>query len=337
VRAAVLEAPEVVAVRDVPDPSPGHGPTATVRVDRAGICGTDVKIFLGAIPTRVPRILGHEVVGTIVSGGAAAEYPEGSRVLVDPSRACGACRQCLADRGHLCPHGALLGRDVDGGFAEYVAVDQRQLHRLPDTVSLSEAPALQVLGTVVHGQTLVEVFPGQTAAVVGLGVSGLLHAQLLRARGVTSVVGVSRSPEKLELARTLGVTAAVTPDEAPVAVADVTGGAGADLVVESAGSLGALRQSVDLAGLGATVLSFGSVTERTGEFPYYDLYYKELQIRSTRAARPRDYTRAISLVEDGVVRLAPLVTSVYPLQDVATALDECGSGRGHLKIMIDPG
>jgi L-iditol 2-dehydrogenase len=337
VRAAVLEAPEVVAVRDVPEPSTGHQTTATVRVDMAGICGTDVKIFQGAIPTQVPRILGHEIVGTIVAGGTSAGYPEGSRVLVDPSRACGACRLCLADRGHLCPHGALLGRDEDGGFAEYVAVDQRRLHRLPDTVSLSEAPALQVLGTVVHGQTLVDVFPGQTAAVVGLGVSGLLHAQLLRARGVTSLVGVSRSPGKLELARALGISVAVTPDEASAAVADLTGGAGAGLVVESAGSLSALRQSVGLAAPGATVLSFGSITERTGGFPYYDLYYKELQIQSSRAARPRDYARAIALVGDGVVRLAPLVTAVYPLQDVATALDECGAGRGHLKIMIDPG
>jgi L-iditol 2-dehydrogenase len=336
-RAAVLEAPEVVAVRDVPEPSPGHGTTATVQVEQAGICGTDVKIFQGAIPTQVPRILGHEIVGTIVAGGSSVEHPDGSRVLVDPSRACGACGQCLADRGHLCVHGSLLGRDEDGGFAEYVAVDQRQLHRLPDTISGTEAPALQVLGTVVHGQTLVDVFPGQTAAVVGLGVSGLLHAQLLRARGVTSLVGVSRSPRKLELARTLGVTAAVTPDEARVAVADLTGGAGADLVVESAGSLSALRQSVDVAGPGATVLSFGSVTERAGGFPYYDLYYKELRIQSSRAARPRDYARAISLVGDGVVRLAPLVTATYPLQDVATALAECGSGRGHLKIMIDPG
>lgn len=336
-RAAVLEAPEVVAVRDVPVPAPAREPSATVRVDQAGICGTDVKIFRGAIPTQVPRILGHEIVGTVMATGPSATVGEGARVLVDPSLACGVCRHCLADRGHLCPDGALLGRDVDGGFAEYVVVDERQLHALPDTVSLSEAPALQVLGTCVHGQTLVEVFPGQIAVVVGLGVSGLLHAQLLHARGVTSVVGVSRSQRKLELARTLGVTAAVTPDEASAAVADLTGGAGADLVVESAGSQSALRQSVDLAGAGATVLSYGSITERSGEFPYYDLYYKELQIRSSRAARPRDYTRAISLVGDGVVRLAPLVTAVYPLQDLATALDECGAGRGQLKIMIDPG
>jgi threonine dehydrogenase-like Zn-dependent dehydrogenase len=333
VKAAVLEAPGLVAVRDVPDPPPGT--EATVQVTQAGICGTDVKIFRGAIPTQTPRILGHEVVGTVVGIGRTGTPPEGARVLVDPSCACGTCRLCLADRAHLCPSGALLGRDVDGGFADYVAVDERQLHVLPDSIAASEAPAIQVLGTCVHGQTLVDAFPGQTAVVVGLGVSGLLHTQLLRARGITAVVGVSRSAAKLELARTLGAQVAVTPDEAPAAVADLTGGTGADLVVESAGSVAALRQSIELAAAGGTVLSFGTITETSGELPFYDVYFKELDLRASRAALPRDYARAIRLVADGVVTLTPLVTAAFPLADVAGALDECAAGGSQLKIMIE--
>ncbi|MGH8867470.1 MAG: zinc-dependent alcohol dehydrogenase [Actinomycetes bacterium] len=327
-----MEAPGVVAVRDVPEPAADD--RAVVGVHRAGICGTDVKILHGGIPTQLPRVLGHELVGTVVRAGPSGSPPEGSRVLVDPSRACGTCRLCLADRGHLCTKGSLLGRDVDGGFAEYVAVEERQLHVLPDAVAREEAPVLQVLGTCVHAQTLVDVFPGQTAVVVGLGVSGLLHAQLLGARGVT-VVGVGRTPAKLELARTLGIDAAVTPDEAGACVDDLTQGAGADLVVESVGSLAALRQGISLAGVGATVLAYGTITERSGEFPYYELYYKELDIRASRAARPRDYARAIALTARGVVRLAPLVTSVYSLGDAAAALEACGGARGELKIMID--
>lgn len=332
-RAAVVEGPRMVAVREVAAPVPDG--RAIVAVTRAGLCGTDVKIVTGAIPVALPLVLGHELVGTVVEPGRAGLVERGDRVLVDPGVACGHCELCRGDRGHLCRNGALLGRDADGGFAELVAVDERQLHVLPDRVGDREAPVLQVLGTCVHAQTLVDAFPGQVAVVIGLGTSGLLHVQLLLARGVTTVVGVSRSASKLDLARKLGAVAAVTPDEARERVADVTGGRGADIVVESAGSVDTLRQAVDLAGFGATVLVFGVITDRDGELPYYDLYLKELDVRSSRAARPRDYARAVELVSSGVVRVAPLVTSAFPLPEIAAALAACQHDRDQLKVTLD--
>jgi hypothetical protein len=114
-RAVLVEAPGSVAIREVPDPTPG--PAALVRIERVGLCGTDRKIVHGTVAVDRPRILGHELIGRVAIAGQRNQLPEGTRVLIDPNIACGRCPVCRHDRPHLCPHGALTGRDVDGGCA----------------------------------------------------------------------------------------------------------------------------------------------------------------------------------------------------------------------------
>jgi threonine dehydrogenase-like Zn-dependent dehydrogenase len=331
VKAVLLEGEHAVSVREVPDPDPGG--RALVRVRRAGLCGTDLKIASGAIPVRVPLIIGHEMVGTVVAAGSRGLVPEGSRVLVDPGIACGHCELCRRDRGHLCRRGALMGRDVDGGFAELVAVDELQLHPIPAAVGDDAAALLQVLGTCVHAQTMLEVFPGQSAVVVGLGVAGLLHLQLLRARGLDTVVGVTRSAAKRELASRLGASAVAAPEQAPAVVAEATGGLGPDLVVEAAGTGETFAQAIELAGFGSTVLVFGIVAEAE-RLPTYQLYFKELTVLSPRAARPRDYARGIQLAAGGALRLEPLLTATFRLDDAPGAFQACRE-TSQLKVALD--
>ncbi|PZS16070.1 MAG: hypothetical protein DLM57_11280 [Pseudonocardiales bacterium] len=329
-KAVVVEDVGRIVVRDVPEPSAGG--RALIRIERAGLCGTDLKIVSGAIPVDHPLVIGHEMIGRVVSEGPARSIPAGTRVLVDPGEECGRCSMCRADHGYLCSTGALRGRDVDGGFAELMAVDENRLHPVPDSVGLDEAAVLQVLATCVHAQTLVDVFPGQSAVVVGLGVAGLLHVQLLKARGVTDVVGVTRSAWKRELALRLGAVAVATPEEAPGVVTEWTGSDGPDLVVEAAGQAATLRQSIELAGATGTVLVFGTVPG-TAELPTYQWYFKELTIVNSRAARPRDYARAVQLAAGAQIQLSRLVTGRFPLADAAEAFDACRSGD-HLKVML---
>ena len=322
--------PDLLEVRDVPDPVPAD--RALVRVRRAGLCGTDTKILRGAIAVDHPRILGHELFGTVVRAAPNGTLPEGTAVLIDPSVSCGRCPPCHAGRPHLCVRGGLLGRDLDGGFADLVAADERQLHVVPDTVPEDEAALLQVLGTCVHGQQRVTADAGGTGLVIGLGVTGLLHVQLLRARGLR-VVAVTRSAEKLAVARELGAEVTATPAEAAEAVASATDGRGCDVVVESVGRFSTLRQSIELAAIGADVLLYGLINEPSGELPFYDVYLKELRLIACRAADPGDYARGIDLVAAGLVRLAPLLSASYPLEDVReafAALDDPGT----LKVLL---
>lgn len=314
-RAVALTGPHQVSVIDVPNPSLEAG--ALVAVDGSGLCGTDIKILRGEVPVQMPRVLGHEVVGRVQTSGGL--ITEGTRVLVDPYASCGTCRLCTDDKQHLCRNGALMGRDVDGGLTETVAIPEDRLHPIPDSIDDKSARLLQVLGTCVHAQTRIATSPKMTAVVLGLGVSGLLNLQLLRDRGITDVMGVTRSAQKRELAKSMGAVAAVHPDEAAAMVADLTDGHGADIVVESAGTAATFGQAIELAAPGGTVLLFG-VTTRAPDLPLYQIYYKELRIVGARAARGPDYDMAIELAAAKRLDLAPLWTAGFAIDQAPEAL-----------------
>ncbi len=335
-RAVVLEAPRRFAVAEVAEPDPSG--RAVVALDQVGICGTDLKIAKGDIPVAYPRILGHELIGRVVTAGPRGLVATGTRVLIDPAVACGHCRCCRDDRANICPNGALLGRDLDGGFAERIAVDELQLHPIPDDMTPATAALVQVLGTCVHAQAEIRIVAPDTAVVVGLGVAGLLHIQLLRARGIRRVIGIGRSNWKRQLALEMGAVAVATPDEAASLVREIAGTDGPALVVEAVGTVPTLAQAIELVAPGGTVLVFGTVTASTGaDLPFYQLYFKELTILNPRAALPRDYDRAIGLALAGEVQLDRLWTRSFPLEDAQAAFDGIldKGGSDALKVTVD--
>ena len=326
--AAVIEGPGAVVVRDTAPPRAAG--RALVRVTRAGICGTDRALAADGIAASPPRVLGHEMTGRVEVPAPGAAVPAGTPVVVNPAAFCGACRECRRGLPNLCARGGLLGRDLDGCFAEYVAVPESLLHPLPEGITADEAALLQVLSTCVHAQPSAAA---DSAVVLGLGVAGLLHVQLLRDRGVPAIVGVTRAAWKRDLALASGASVVVAPDDAAAAVAEATGGRGADVVIECAGAAGTLAQAIRLAGPAATVIMFGTARVADG-LPVYAAYLAELMIRCPRASRPGDFDTAIRLCAERRVALAPLITGRYPLGEVARAL--AASGRPeHLKIVLD--
>jgi L-iditol 2-dehydrogenase len=331
-RAVLLTEPGRVAVREVPVPAAGG--LALVRVTQASLCATDLAIVDGRTRVRMPRILGHEMTGRVQTPRPAGRIARGTRVLVNPALFCGHCDLCARDLPHLCRRGGLMGRDADGGFAEFVAVDETRLHPVPASVPEAEAALLQVLSTCVHAQSLVPASLANRAAVIGLGVTGLLNVQLLRARGVTTIVGVTRSRRNQDLALRLGAARVAGPDEADRVVREVTGQRGLDLVIECAGTAATLAQAIRLAGAGGAVLAFGITGPVADAMPTYDWYYKELKIFGSRAARPRDCDLAIGLCAGRRLDLAPLVTARFPLARVGDAL-RAARDPAQLKIIID--
>jgi L-iditol 2-dehydrogenase len=318
---------------DVERPDVAEG-EALVGIHTVGVCGTDQKIYAGAIPVSYPRIMGHEIAGEVLAaaGGLAA----GARVIVDPSIACGRCARCREGRGNICADGWLLGRDRDGGMRESMSAPLANLHQLPSGVTDDVAPLIQVLTTCVHGQRMVDLFPGESVVIVGLGVMGLLHLQLAKLRGAWPVVCVTRSERKVELARALGADVTVrSSDGAVEEIHDVTDG-GADVTIECAGQVATLARSVAIARPGGRILAHGTIAESEGPFPFYDLYYKELAITNARAARPEDFPVAIGSVASGGVRLDPLITHRFPLSDAVSAF-RAGEMSDALKVVVDVG
>ena len=164
--------------------------------------------------------------------------------------------------------------------------------------------------------------------------TGLLHVQLLRARGVQTIVGITRSRRNQDLALRLGATRVAGPEAAERVVREATGGRGVDVAVECAGTAATLAQAMRLAGAGGTVLAFGITAPAADAMPTYEWYYKELTIFSPRAARPRDCELAISLCADRRLDLAPLVTARFPLARVGDAL-RAARDPAQLKVVID--
>ena len=330
-RAAQLIEPGVVEVLDVPTPESGDA--AVIRMETLGLCGTDLSIVAGKIPVEMPRVMGHEGIGTIEVAGPTADFEAGQRVLINPGLFCEHCDLCRRGYPNLCPNGGLLGRELDGLFSDYAAIPERQLLAVPDEVSSEASGVIQVLGTCVHAVSKAPVSPDDTAVVLGLGVSGQLIAQLLAAKGA-QVIGVTRSEWKRELALQLGATAAAAPERAAQVVAELTGGRGSDVVFEAVGTVQTFSQAIELAGSAATVVFFGTTTGIGDGLPYYQLYYKELTLRNPRGATMADYEQAIALVASGVINGVPLISSRFGLDEVDHAL-AATQDPSTLKVLMD--
>lgn len=336
-KAMVLTAPGELVLEEVARPG-GGASQVLVRVTHSGICGTDYKIFNGSIPVRYPRIMGHEMVGEVVEAGDTTLRP-GDRVIVDPELYCGRCFHCRIGQTHLCPTGSLLGRDANGGFAEYLAAPASQVFTLPDGLDIRTAPMIQVLTTCLHAQRQVNIFPGEYVVVLGLGVTGQLHVQLAKARGAT-VIGVTRSAGKRALAETLGADVTIPGGEGAVEkVREATEGRGADVVIETTGVVTQLSAGINMTRSGGRVLMFGIITAKEGALPFYDLYFKELSLINARVAKGEDYPGAIGLVQRGRVRLEPLVSDVMPLGELKAAVGMLGSDSSgqRMKIILEHG
>lgn len=329
-KAVRVAAPASIEVVDIPPPEPDGG--VLIRPRTVGVCGTDVKVFTGAIPVAYPRVLGHEVIGEVVEAPTGAPVSSGDRVLVDPASNCGWCDLCRRGRPHLCRNAGLMGREVDGVFAEAITVPVERVLPVPKEIPEVATGLLQVLGTCVHAQKAVKVFPGQVAAVIGLGVAGQLMVQLLRERGV-KVVGITRSEWKRRLAAEHGAMSTASPEEAEAVLADLTDGRGPDLVVEAAGTEQTLARSIELAGIGGEVLVFGTLTGGDSGLPYYQLYFKELTLYNPRAALPGDYALGIQLTAEGRLELEPIVTHQLTLDD-ATQAFELVHDPSSLKVLM---
>lgn len=310
--------PGRIEIADVPEPESSD--EVLLRVHRVGICGTDVKVVGGKIPVDYPKIVGHEMIGEIVSAPPESPYGIGTRVLADPAVACGWCHLCQAGRPHLCINGGLMGRDTDGVFTEYTTVPFERLIPVPDSVSDRAAGLLQVLGTNVHAMKAIGPFPGQVAAVIGLGVSGQILTQLLTLRGM-KVVGVTRSEWKRDLAMELGAAAVAPPDGARAVVDELTGGRGPDLVVEAVGKEETLSEAIEMAATGGEVLVFGTITGGDQGLPYYQLYHKELTLHNPRAALVGDYADGVALAASGALRLDPIVSHELALDEADRAFE----------------
>jgi L-iditol 2-dehydrogenase len=315
---------------ELPEPAPGPG-EVLVKVQAAGICGTDRHLFLGEFPCRPPVTLGHEFCGTVMALGPDTTGPApGTLVTCDPNIACGTCPACRAGRVNLCHALRAVGIAQDGGLAGFCAFPAHRAIALPPTLNPVAGAFCEPLSCCLHGIDLGAPQPGQRVTVLGGGVIGLLTLQLARLAGA-EVMLVTRQTAKRDLATNLGATATA----GSVAEARALWPGGADLVLECAGVSETVEAAPHLCRAGGRIVILGVLPMglRVSIEPF-DLLFREISLLFA-FLNPHTQGRAAALIASGRIATAPLVSRRIGLDEAVEAI-AASARAGEVKVLILP-
>ncbi len=308
-----------------------------VKLEYVGICGSDLHYYesgaIGDYVVKSPFVLGHEPGGTVVEVGKNVSHLKvGDRVALEPGKTCGHCEFCKTGRYNLCPDVVFFATPpVDGVFQEYVAHEADLCFKLPDNVSTLEGALIEPLAVGFHAAIQGDAHLGQKAVVMGAGCIGLVSMMALKARGVSEVYVVDIMEKRLQKALELGADGVINGAEENVEerMKELTKGAGADLVVETAGTEITTRQAISVAKKGANIVLVGY--SRTGEMtlPMSLALDKELTFKTVFRYR-NIYPMAIEAVAQGKVNLKGIVTDIFDLDDVQNAMDHSVNNKADI-------
>ena len=299
-----------------------------VKLEYVGICGSDMHYYetgaIGDYVVKPPFVLGHEPGGTVVEVGSGITHLKvGDRVALEPGKTCGHCEFCRQGKYNLCPDVVFFATPpVDGVFQEYVAHEAALCFKLPENVSTLEGALIEPLAVGFHAANQGGAHAGQTAVVMGAGCIGLVSMMALKAEGVSRVYVVDVMPKRLEKALELGADGVINgrDEDAVEMVRKLTGGAGCDLVIETAGTEITTRQTIHMAKKGAVIVLVGY--SKTGEItlPMSLALDKELTFKTVVRYR-HIYPLAIDAVAAGKVNLKGIVTDIFDFDDIQNAMD----------------
>lgn len=332
-RAVIVERPHSWQVVEVPEPKPEND-EVVIAVKACGVCGTDLHIFEGNFPANLPLIPGHEFAGEVVEVGKSVKSVKvGDFVAVHPNVPCGLCSFCKEGNEHLCENLKAYGVHTRGGFAQFVAVKEVNVHKA-DGLTPTQAAWSEPLSCCLHGLSKVGVKAGEKALVLGCGPIGLLFVQLLLLLGSSEVVAVDIYERRLEMARRLGVSVALHPDELERNYRDIAP-QGFPLIVEASGNTKAVELGLKLIRAGGRFLQFGVCPiEAIVNFSPFAVYRKELTIVGSFSLA-NEMPQAIALLRSGRVQVEPLTTHQLGLDGFGDALKLMRSGES-LKVQIVP-
>lgn len=336
-RAAVLTAPKRFELRDVPVPAIGPE-DILVRVTRAGICGTDIHIFNGHYAAdKLPLIPGHEFCGTVTKRGANVRHVEiGARVIVDINVGCGTCFWCRRNEVLNCAEVTQIGIARDGAFAEFVSVPARLAIPVGPDISDAVLALVEPVACVVRAARKAKVAFGQSVVIFGAGPVGNLHVQMMRLVGAAPIVVADLSADRCRMAIEAGADAAVSdPNELKATVLRMTGGRGADLVIESVGNRRLYEQAFDLKRRGGHVAFFGITSP--GETVSIDILQTVLEegsLKGSVAGMGEDMHDALTLLSHGRFRTDDFTKASYSLDDIQEAFESLSDRPRDLKTQI---
>ena len=321
--------------RTVPRPGPGE---VLLKIKAAGICGTDMHMLSGAHPhAKSPLVPGHEFAGDIVEIGRGVDKRlSGMRVGSDSYIGCGKCVYCLSGKVQLCDKGTReLGIDLDGGWAEYIVVPERNVYFLPDDVEYHEAGAGCILNCPMAAVEMVGIKPGDTVLIIGDGPSSLIMLQLARLKGAAGVIVAGHREKRLAIARQLGADLVVNTHQQDLAEAvgsfmKDSGGPGSHaleigfqrpgVVIDAVGSSETFNTAVSLAGKEGSIHLYGLPEGSFSNISMEAFLFKELKLTGS-TGKPTLWATAMDFLSKGYLKVTPVISHRFKIESAPEAID----------------
>lgn len=341
-KAATLYGVKDLRVEDIEVPKVEAG-EVLVKVKAATTCGTDLKIFQRGYVEKViklPTVFGHEWAGEVAEVGKGLEWPKkGMHVRAGNSAPCLRCTMCQRGKYNLCENMIWLW----GAYAKYIKVPARMvlvnMQEIPQHVSYEEAAITEPLACVLHGIEEARVKLGDNVAIIGAGPIGLLHLLTVKKIGAEKTMVIDLVEERLKFAEKLGADETINAGREDVVekVRQLTGGYGADVVIEAIGLPVTWEQALKLVRKGGTVLEFGGCPPGTEIKLNTELiHYGEVTVLGTFHATPLHFRKVLNLIASKTIDVRPLITRKMMLEDIKEAFEILSTSKNEIKIAINP-
>ncbi len=337
-KAVRFYAPGKIVLEDVDIPQIGSD-ELLVKVKAALTCGTDVKMYKRGHPkVKPPMTMGHEFSGTVAEAGknASIKFRKGDRVAVANSAPCNECFFCKTGKPNLCEHleETLIGFSVDGAYAEYIRVPapivKQNTYVVPDGVSFEEAALLEPLACAVNGNDAANIGLGDIVVIIGSGPIGLIHLQLAKLKGASKVIVTDMQAERLKIASKLGADIVIDAqsEDQLRRVKELTGGLGADKVIEAVGLPQTWELAFRMTRKAGTTLFFGGCPSGTKiSLDTERIHYEDLTLKGIFHHTPASVLKAYRLITSGRFDGKPLITERMPLSKLEDALQKMSRGE----------
>lgn len=338
-KSAVFYGKHDMRVEESPMPKVG-AEDVLIQVKACGICGTDVHIYegdKGAAEVTPPTILGHEFSGVVAEvGSAVTNVKVGDRVCIDPNCYCGTCDFCRNGIAHYCTDMIGYGTTVNGGFAEYCSVNQRQVYKLGDHTTFEQGAMTEPVACCLHGMDMCNIHPGSSVVIIGGGMIGLLMLQLARLAGAARTALLEPVASKRDVAKKLGADVCIDPIHEDVNAALAAAGmTWVNTVIECVGRTSTIEQAIDIVGNKGTVMMFGlTKPDDTISLKPFEVFKKEIELKASYI-NPYTQKRALELIDSGRLDVSSMVYAVESLDNLAEILAK-PELRANGKYIISP-
>lgn len=339
-KTAFVKEPSIISVDDTEKPTLGPG-DILVQMHACGICGSDLEKVFGQYGQPSMK-LGHEPAGIIIDVGPnVSEFKKGDRVFTHHHVPCYSCHHCKHGNETMCKKYYETNLTPCGLSEEYVVPEWNVTHggvlKIPDSMTFEEAAMIEPLACCVRAWTKYSFLEGDSAAIFGVGPTGMMHVMIAQAKKFSKVFCFDVNDFRLDFAKKFNVSESInsTNKDRYQKILEQTEGRGVDVAIVATSSLKALEDAIEMVRKGGAIMMFGVPSKGAKiDLDMSKVYSKEITLVTSYAASDNDTKDALQLIESGEIDVKQLVTHTYPISDSQKAFDHARSGESAMKIII---